>query len=218
VFCESTGYWVQECRKVTEVSERREKLKSAHRCFLCLNRGHKARICSRNGRVSCTRCKGAHHRSICNDAGAATTSTKETTPSTVGKIDVTSNFTYLQTARIWVMGPTGRSKLTRCVLDGGNQSSFIAKNLIDDLKLEVVGCRDLVVSTFESRSSGSGSRRVVRFGAKSIWNNTTVPITAFESTHVFCPHPTVPRDITKMAQTSKIQLADPREGERDLPI
>jgi hypothetical protein len=78
--------------------------------------------------------------------------------------------------------------------------------------------RDFVVSAFESRSSDLGPRRVARFCAKSIWKNTTVPITAFESTHALCPHPTVPHDITIMAQTRKIQLADPREGERDLPI
>jgi len=219
VFCESKGHWAQECKKMTEVSDRREKLKSAHRCFLCLNRGHNARVCSKRGRASCTRCKGAHHRSICNETGAITTPTKDTAPTTVGKIAVASpDFTYLQTARIWVMGPTGLSKLTHCVLDAGGQSSFVAKTLIEDLKLDVVDRRNLVVSAFESRSSDSDPRRVARFCAKSIWTNTVVTITAFESTHALCPHPTVSHDITIMALTRKIQLADPREGERDLPI
>jgi hypothetical protein len=114
VFCESKGHWAQECKKVTEVSDRREKLKSAH-CFLCLNRGHNARVCSKRGRASCTRCKGEHHRSICNETGAITTPIKDTAPTTVGKIDVApTGFTYLQTARIWVIRPTGLSKLTRC--------------------------------------------------------------------------------------------------------
>jgi len=43
VFCESKGQWAQESTKLTEVSERREKLKSAYHCFLCLNCGHNAR-------------------------------------------------------------------------------------------------------------------------------------------------------------------------------
>jgi len=51
-----------------------------------------------------------------------------------------------------------------------------------------------------------------------MWKNITLPITAFESTHALCPHPTIPHDITIMAQTRKIQLADLREGERDRPI
>ena len=62
----------------------------------------------------------------------------------------TPNFIYLQTVSIWVMGPTGRTKLTRCVLNGGSQSSFIAKTLVENLKMEVVDCRDLVVRAFES--------------------------------------------------------------------
>ena len=137
---------------------------------------------------------------------------REITPTTVGKVDVTSPiFTYLHTARVWVMGPTGRIKLTRCALDGGSQSSLIAKILVDDLKLEVVECRYLLVRSFELWSYNSNPRIVVRFGAKSMWKNTTVPIIAFKSTRT-CPHPTFPLDSTIMAQTRKIQLADPREG------
>ena len=219
VFCELKGHWAQDCKRVTEVSERKEKLKAANRCFLCLNRGHNAKDCSRRGRALCTRCKGAHHKSICNEIGIATTSTRETTATTIGKVNVTSSdFTYLQTARIWVMGPKGLNKLTRCVLDGGSQSSFVSESLINDLKLEIVDRRGLVVSAFESRSSETVPRRVARFRVKGTWNNTTVPITAFESTHAFCSHPTVPHDITTMAQTRKMQLADPKEGERYLPI
>ena len=116
------------------------------------------------------------------------------------------------------MGPTGHNKLTCCVLDGGSHLSFITKTLVDDLKLEVVDCHDLVLRAFESQSSDSGPRRVMHLGVKSIWKNTTVPITAFESTHAFWPNPTVPHDITIMAQTHKIQLADPREGEWELTI
>ena len=84
--------------------------------------------------------------------------------------------------------------------------------------LQIVDRRDLVVSAFELHSSESSPRRVARFRAKSTWNNTTAPITAFESTHAYCPHPTVSHDIAIMAQTRKLQLADPREGDRELPI
>jgi hypothetical protein len=100
VFCESKGHWAQDCRRVTEVSERREKLKSAHRCFLCLNRGHNAKVCSKKDQALCAKCKEAHHRSICNDAGTATKSSRDNSAITVGKIDTASpTFTYLQTVR-----------------------------------------------------------------------------------------------------------------------
>jgi hypothetical protein len=68
----------------------------------------------------------------------------------VGKIDAcTPAFTYVQMAQVWITGPTGLSRLTRCVLDGGSQSSFITDNLIEDLKLRIIEQRELNVSAFE---------------------------------------------------------------------
>jgi len=90
VFCESKVHWAQECKKVTEVSARRQKLKSAHRCFLCLIRDHNTRICSKRVRALFKRCKGAHHRSICSETGVVTTPTKKTAHTTVGKLAVAS--------------------------------------------------------------------------------------------------------------------------------
>ena len=100
VFCEARGHWAQDCKRVTSVTDRREKLKSAHRCFLCLNRSHNARACNKRDKASCTKCRGAHHRSICDDAGTTTRPT-ETSPTTAGRRVVAhSNYTYLQTARV----------------------------------------------------------------------------------------------------------------------
>jgi len=66
----------------------------------------------------------------------------------VGEIEVTSpGLTYLQTAQLWITGPTGLSRLTR-VLDGGNQSSFIAASLIDNLKFQAISERELTVCAF----------------------------------------------------------------------
>jgi hypothetical protein len=74
VFCEAKGHWAQE-RKITSVIDYIEKLKSAHRCFLYLNRGHNARACNKRGKASGTKCTEAHYRSICNVAGTTTRST-----------------------------------------------------------------------------------------------------------------------------------------------
>jgi hypothetical protein len=94
----------------------------------------------------------ALYLSICNDAGTTTRST-ETAPTTVGKIDVTlNNFTYFQTARFRVVGPTGLSMLTRCVLNSGRQTSFVSRSIIDALKLGVIDRRNLAVSAFKSSS------------------------------------------------------------------
>jgi hypothetical protein len=62
----------------------------------------------------------------------------------------TPAFTYIQTAQVWIRGPTGLSRITRCVLDGGNQSSFITETLIEDLTLRIIEHRKLYVSKFGS--------------------------------------------------------------------
>jgi len=79
-----------------------------------------------------------------------TSRTGPITSTSVGMMDISSpDFIYLLTARVWITGPTGRSRLTRCMLDGGNQCSFVARSIIDDQQLEVVDQGDLSVTAFE---------------------------------------------------------------------
>jgi hypothetical protein len=48
----------------------------------------------------------------------------------VSKIDAAlPNFTYMQTERVRVVGPTGLSKLTRCVLDSEVRPASKARSL-----------------------------------------------------------------------------------------
>lgn len=92
-------------------------------------------------------------RSVCKDQEPTARETSTITSASVGKVDVASpDFTYLQTAGVWVTEPTGSSKLTRCVLDGGSQCSFVAESIIDDLILEVIDHCDLSVTAFETCS------------------------------------------------------------------
>ena len=52
------------CGVVTAVEERRKKLREAGRCFICLRRGHLARLC--HSKKKCAHCSGRHHDSICS--------------------------------------------------------------------------------------------------------------------------------------------------------
>jgi hypothetical protein len=163
VFCELHGHWAQDCKRVTDVKERIEKLKAANRCFLCLNRGHHAQACVKKGKVLCSRCRKGHYRSVCMDPETTTRQRSTPTPASVGTVDAASpGYTHLQTARIWVTQPTGLSKLTRCVLDCGIQCRFVAKSIIDDLGLEVIDHRDLLLTAFETGSPVSSPRRFGR--------------------------------------------------------
>jgi hypothetical protein len=141
------------------------------------------------------------------------------TSASVGRVDISpTDFTYLQTARVWITGPTCLIRLTRCVLDGGSQCSFIARSVIDDLQLEVIEQRDLSVTVFETYPTASGRRRFVRFHMRGTGTNASTLLTAFESTHAFSHHPAVPRDIKTLARTRKLRLANPPGYSENLPI
>jgi len=169
---------------VTDVKERVEKLKSANRCILCLNRGHHTHACCKRGNLFCSRCKKGHHRPVCMDKEIKTSRASRTTSASVGRVDISSpDHTYLQTARVWVTGPTGLSRLTRCVLDGGSQYSFIARSVLDFLQLEVIDQRVLSVTAFETFPTAQGRRRFVRFNMRRTWTDVSTSLTAFESTH-----------------------------------
>ena len=117
-FCETRGHWAQDCQQITDKRERVEKLKATNRCFLCLNRGHAVWQCAKKGKAMCTVCKGPHQKSICNANRTNDTPAIPANVMSVSKVNgALPNFTYLQTARVRVVGPRGLSKLTRCVPD-----------------------------------------------------------------------------------------------------
>jgi hypothetical protein len=148
-----------------------------------------------------------HHQSLCGEGIKNASVVNQSNITAVGKVDVgTHAFTYLQTARVRITGPTGLSKITRCVLDGGSQSSFITDTLIEDLKLRTVEHRELNVSAFESQPTSPSQCRLVRFNVKGIWSNCTIPISAFESGRTLSPQPAVPQEVGNMAHGRKIWI------------
>ena len=61
-FCQQ-GHPSQDCRTVTGVELRRERLRKNGRCYICLAKGHVARNC--RSKIKCLSCKGRHHVAIC---------------------------------------------------------------------------------------------------------------------------------------------------------
>ena len=62
VFCKGS-HWSDKCEVITDPSVRKEFLKSAKRCFLCLKESHLSRNCQT--KRTCYYCKGFHNSSIC---------------------------------------------------------------------------------------------------------------------------------------------------------
>ena len=59
----SGGHQPDQCKKVTNVGNRKRLLAKYGRCFNCTQRAHRARDCKIS--ASCNNCKGFHHASLC---------------------------------------------------------------------------------------------------------------------------------------------------------
>ncbi|GBN55039.1 hypothetical protein AVEN_138555-1 [Araneus ventricosus] len=101
---------------------------------------------------------------------------------------------------------------------GQLQINFVSTRRVDVLNLKVISTDNLKVRGFESHSSETRPRRRVRLELSSIWNKSSVSLSAFESSNTYAPHQTVPTDITLFAQQKKLKLADPHEKTDNLPI
>jgi len=202
------------------MAERIDKSKKAHRLLLCLKSVHTSLKCRKKGKVECTRYRKLHHQSLCDEVLNNTSVCEQIIITGVGKVDIdTSAFTYLQKVRVRFTGPTGLSKINRCVLEVGSQSSFITNTLIEDLKLKTIEHRELNVSAFESRSAPPSQRRIIRFNVKSIWSICTNLIGAYGSAYMLTPLPAVPQKFGNLARGRRIRFADPKtDAKVDLPV
>ena len=201
VYCEDTDHWGQDFQGVNDVKTRSEKLKATNRYFLCLRRGHNRSQCYKRGKAFSARCKEEHHISICN---------RDNLRTSVGKIGVTTPDLTFLTARTCI------KKLTRCILDGGIQSSFIHSSLTGTERHRQEEPGD---HNFEASSSTEKYRRQDDFDIMRYMTRARVSVAAFESHNTYSAQPTPPKDIRVMPSFNKIKLADPQDDCDDaLPI
>ena len=120
----------EQCKRVTELQERKALLKKYMRCFCCLKRGHRIKDC--HEKKYCINCGGKHHISIC-DKGKTITE-ESSIPSLHARA---KGAVALETLQAFVKGKNG-SKAIRCrlILDTGSQFTFITKELADMLRVE----------------------------------------------------------------------------------
>ena len=55
----------EDCRKVSNLDERKRIIRKFGRCFICLQKGHRAAECRKT--YKCKNCRESHHTSICNN-------------------------------------------------------------------------------------------------------------------------------------------------------
>ena len=110
------SHWSDKCEVITDPSARKEFLKSARRCFLCLKEGHLSRNCQT--KPTCYYCKGFHNSSVCE--------TRETqrllgNPQSTNSVN-NKNFILFQTADVILFNDFNKNEVRiKALFDGGSQ-------------------------------------------------------------------------------------------------
>lgn len=126
------------------LKERFRRVVSKGLCFQCLEFGHTAEVCQK---PPCKHCQGKHHSHLHLDSASphveeATLESPElpswSSAPPAWPAVVTSSITassggrvILQTVPASLCGSNGCSKVVRCFLDPGSQTSFVRQSVVD---------------------------------------------------------------------------------------
>ena len=191
VYCGGKNHTHNSCTAISDVNARKEHLRKAGRCYICLRKNHLSRDCRSTS--NCRACRGRHHTSIClhrnSDQGkklsntpfttqpltvntqsqATTTTTQATntpTTTTTSMYVGAQNPVLLQTARMQVQHPSSSicSTATRAIMDSGSQRTYITRRLQDRLNLPVEGTESLQIKTFGATKTQNVTCDIVNLG------------------------------------------------------
>ena len=107
---------------ISDPCARKEFLKSAKRCFLCLKEGHLSRNCQT--KRTCYYCKGFHNSSVCE------TRATQRLPGNPQSTNLVNNkyFVLLQTADVILFNDFIKKEVRiKALFDGGSQRSYVSK-------------------------------------------------------------------------------------------
>jgi len=168
----------EDCKKVTNIDERKKLLFKFGRCFKCIDKGHRARDCTVT--VKCKVCKGFHNTCLCDaksqqssggDGGQPTESSP--TSMLVG----TESRVALQTAQALIKGSAqGR---VRVLFDSGSHKSFVTAKAASNYGLEIVRNEWVTINTFGQNAKQSGLREVVRFDVMPLKSDRALRLEAY---------------------------------------
>ena len=204
IFCKGE-HFSDECDQYKDLSDRKKKLSSQGRCFLCFKIGHTVRDCITSQRKGCFYCGGQrhHNRAICpvkfgnrsnqqegeNDKAASEDkkTSEENPPSSnvelsnstnVQSLMATGERVLLQTATVVVQSSDGlKSATIKVLFDSASHRTFMTDKLAKRLQLSSQYREALSVSTFAARRPQDVDTYVVQFSLITK-NGTSLPLQA----------------------------------------
>lgn len=168
--CDKDNHTTDRCRKLYRmtVQQRKELIKGASVCYVCLKGRHLARDC-RSSR-KCKQCQGAHHELLCNSEGNSTASAPTVAggsrapsrqPSPPPRRNGTSSVdmsnvggrpeVLLQTILVHMIKPDGNRIKVRALFDSGSSYSYVLKETAKEAGMKPLRHERVTHLTFGGR-------------------------------------------------------------------
>jgi len=224
-YCEGSHYSAS-CDKVRAVTERKDILTKAGKCFNCLRTNHKVKDC-RSTRT-CRFCNRRHHQSICTQQPDTQSSqevkrTQQPTSTDEIRKDTTANCStvcnektiLLQTAQAIASNPvSGQYRSVRILFDSGSQRSYITEELSQQLRLKPDHRERLQLNTFGDTHHKVRGCNVVNLDVLKIDHTDSVNINALCFPTICTNLPSVV-DVHDHPHLVGLELADDPDQPRD---
>ena len=163
-FCNNPGHRHEDCKRVTDIKERKKLLSK-----YSLRKGHLARACKIS--VRCSACKCEHHKALCyasskEPEGNIPGDCRQNEVDSTNLHVVTSTRVVLQTAQAQALG---KSKRRVCILfDTGSHKSFITARAAASLGLQPLRKEWVALKTFGRKAVGSNLSEVMHVDLASV--------------------------------------------------
>ena len=227
-YCKQEGHSPSNCRRVTNIDERKRLIREGGRCFNCLRKGHIGRDCHSSSR--CNNCNGRHHTSICMRAKRTQPSRDDLSSSkpslpTQKRLDPeappykqpeptttccasTSNAILLQTAKAFAFNleQPSRNITVHILMDSGSQCSYITEQACRKLRLKSLGTRAMRILTFGSRQESKTNCTVVKVGLETRDGNH-LELKLLSVRHICEPINHAALDLSRFTQFRELDLA-----------
>ena len=137
------------------VSQRKEKVMSLKLCLNCLKPSHVAHDCNSTFRCRVQDCGKKHNSLLHEDRSATSTASHQANAATHAEDqsqDEENEECLLMTAKVTLIGPTGKMMTVRALLDAGSTLSIISTKLKRNLDLKETG-KEVAISGIKSKEN-----------------------------------------------------------------
>ena len=185
IYCEKP-HWSDECRTVSTLQARREKVKG--KCYICLQSGHLKINCKVTKPYFHCKTAKSHHRSLCpslfgtpeatpNNVFTSNVAEQEREPADNNETSMLSmnEQVIMQTALVEVMDPAEtKSQVTRILMDTGSQRTYVTEEVARKLSVQPEGKEKLSIYTFGASKPKDIVTPVVTLVLKAKEGNTVL--------------------------------------------